>query len=190
MSDATGIVPGPGGGIAKLLGIFRRAKNVQGTLARIYPIYQRLQVERFQTENSSEGGAWLQLDPTYKKYKERRYGGGLRRKSRTREAGAWNSYPGKGSKMMIGTGMLAGAAIGPSSGSPFTEGVSNHRAIFTTTGMTISIEESGQNPDGSEFIYPHFAAVHRPFMTFGETSLDEMREAAGKYILSQEGASS
>ena len=186
MSDSASIKPGDGGGNKKLAELLSRGKNIKAAFARVYPIYQRLQTERFESKNASEGGAtalWPALNPVYAKYKPKRYGGGPRRKSKKRAAGTWNSYPGKGSKIMIGTGMLAGAAIGPSDGSQFTDGISNHRAMFSDNTMTISVEESGENPDGNKFDYPHFSAEHRPFMSFGSTSIMAMQFAVSQYIL-------
>lgn len=172
-----------GSGLDRLKAMLERGQDMSAGFARIYPMYQRLQVERFQTENASEGDKWKDLDPEYARYKTRRYGGGPRRKSRTRDAGQWKSYPGNGTKMLIGTSMLAGAVIGPSEGSPFTEGVGQHRAMFTARRMTIAVEESGTNPDGNPFVYPRFVAEDRPFMSFGKTSTDSMKDAVRQYLV-------
>jgi hypothetical protein len=172
-----------GNALERLKAMLERGQDMSAGFARIYPLYQKLQVERFQTENASEGEKWKALNSKYEVYKTRRYGGGPRRKSRTREAGTWKTYPGNGTKMLIGTTMLAGAVIGPNPDSPFTDGAGQHRAMFTATRMTISVEESGVNPDGNPFVYPHFVGAERPFMTFGQTSMDSMKDAVRQYLV-------
>lgn len=151
-------------------------------MARAYPVYQQLQLERFQTENASEGDAWPALNDRYRLYKLRRYAGGTRRASKTRGAGSWQSWPGAGTKMMIGTGWLAGAVIGPSQGNPFS-GTDRHRAIFTDRRMEISVVQSGKNGEGQEFNYPQYAAETRPFMTFGQNSMDRMAHEVSRFII-------
>lgn len=183
MSDSAGITKATGLGLEKLVTLQARAKSQQGAFAAIYKIYQALQVQRFETENASEGSPWAALNPKYKAYKPKRYGGGPRRASKKHPAGNWSTYPFKGEKMMIGTGWLAGAAIGSFQSSPFTQGNENHRAMFTETTMTITVEESGDNGDGNRFDYAHFANEHRPFMTFSEPSLDLMKDKMKSYII-------
>lgn len=172
-----------GDGLQKLKDMLARGQDKQAAFARVYPMYQKLQAERFETQNASETGSWRDLDPAYAKYKRRRYGGGDRRASKTHAAGAWNSYPGAGSKMLIGTGMLAGAVIGPSKGSKFVSGTQNHKAMFTPTQMVISVEESGTNPDGNSFDYPHFVADIRPFMSFGTQSIEAMKDTVRQFVV-------
>lgn len=154
-----------------------RSKSGQGALARIYPVYQRLQTNRFMTQNASEGATWEPLKPDYAKYKLKRYGGGPKR-----GGGVWKSWPGSGTKMLIGTGSLAGAAIGP--GSPFdSAGISAHQVIFTSSSMTIRINQSGLNAEGKSFDYPFYVNQKRPFMKFSEKSLTEMKKELIKFIL-------
>ena len=179
----TGGISQSGTGLQRLIDMIGRGKDKKAAFARVYPAYQALQTERFQTENASEGEAWKALNPEYAKYKPRRYGGGPRRKSKKREAGQWNSYPGQGSKILVGTGMLAGAVIGPSAGSPFTDGTANHRAIFTSEQMVILVEQSGENPDGNPFNYPQFVESHRPFMSFSSASIESMKDEVRQFIL-------
>jgi hypothetical protein len=158
------------------------SKGVQGAFDRIYAVYQQLQQNRFESQNASEGAVWEPLNPEYEKYKPRRYGGGKRRKSRRREAGTWQSWPGQGRKMMIGTSTLAGAVIGP--GSPY-EGSGNHQVMFTPTSMIISVNDSGSNAEGANFDYPKYVAAKRPFMTFSQPSIDQMSDIFRKYILGE-----
>lgn len=172
-----------GDGLQRLKDMLSRGLDKQAAFARVYPMYQKLQTERFETKNASETGTWKDLNPDYARYKLRRYGGGPRRASKKHEAGSWNSYPGQGTKMLVGTGMLAGAVIGPSSGSPFVSGVSQHRAMFTPEQMVISVSESGTNPDGNPFDYPHFVAEMRPFMTFGSASIQAMQDVVRSFVV-------
>lgn len=180
---STGIKPNGTEGIKKLLDMISRGKDKKAAFARVYPMYQRLQIERFETENSSEGDHWKDLNSDYAKYKLKRYGGGPRRKSKNQEASNWNSYPGGGRKMLVGTGMLAGAAIGPGQNNPFVSGVSNHRAMFTESQMIISVEESGKNPDGNNFDYAQFVSEQRQFMKFSSSSIHEMKKTVTEYVL-------
>ena len=64
------------------------AINAQGFLMRnIYPMYKDAQRQRWISQGSSEGRVWDSLDSIYAKRKLKLYG----------------SYPGAGTKMMIGT---------------------------------------------------------------------------------------
>jgi len=185
MSDRVGIRTTKDGITDFLQAMLGRATGAKAGFARgVYPLYQKLQMKRFQTKNASEGAPWDPLNPEYATYKLRRYGGGPRRKSAKRPAGTWQSYPGGGTKMMMGTTMLAGAVIGPGGG--VLEGTGQHRALFTDDSMVISVEESGTNPDGTPFTYPHHAAEHRPFMTFSNDSITQMKAVLRSYILGQD----
>lgn len=199
MSDDTAGIKKTSDGITpKLQALLLRAGNSSGALARAYPLYQKLQTERFMTENASEGSPWPALNPVYSKYKPKRYGGGIRHKwvggqgvggtgfdkeGRPRpweENGTWNSYPGGGTKMLLGTTQLAGAVIGP--GAPFF-GTEQHRAMFTDSTMTILVSESGTNPDGQKFDYAHLVAEKRPFMMFGDSSIAQFRAVISKFMI-------
>jgi hypothetical protein len=141
-----------------------KANSAQGGFARIYKVYQRLQTERFKSENASEGEGWAPLTEKYRTQKTKRF----------------KSYPGSGTKMMIATGTLAGAVIGP--GAPFS-GTEKHRALFSKTSMTIQIEESGTNAAGKKFDYAGFADEKRPIMEFSEDHLKEMKDELAQFIL-------
>jgi hypothetical protein len=179
--------------------MIERGKDMRAALARVYPVYQKLQVQRFQTNNASEGDEWDDLNQEYAKYKLKRYGGGVRHKwvgGRGKDGfdkegqprpwepvGTWKSYPYQGTQMLVGTSMLAGAVIGRFSGSPFTYGTGNHDVLFTPTQMIVSVQESGDNPDGRPFDYARFVNEKRPFMIFSDESLDLMRDEVSKYLL-------
>lgn len=150
----------------KMKSLMSRASSFQGASARIYALYQLFQTQRFETENSSEGNQWDDLTEKYQKQKLKRFA----------------SYPGNGSKMMIATGTLAGAAIGP--GAPFaSEGISAHRALFTKNSMQISIDTSGVNAAGKKFVYAKYANEKRPFMSFSADHIEQMKETLMKYVL-------
>src|SRR5271166_4593164 len=150
------------GVMAKMLS---RGASFQGGAARIYKLYQMFQTERFESENSSEGSSWDDLTEPYKTYKLKRF----------------KSFPGNGSKMMIATGTLAGAAIGP--GAPFaSEGISAHRALFTDQSMEIYIDTSGVNAEGKPFSYAKYANDKRPFMSFSEDHLNQMGNELSQFI--------
>lgn len=166
-----------------------RAQNTAGAFARVYPVYQRLQTERFKTENASEGSPWPPLERDYAAYKPRRYGGGTRHKwvggrgdgRPWAEAGAWKSWPGGGRRMLLGTSTLAGAVIGQ--GPTPLEGTDKHRVMFTDQSMTVLVEDSGENAEGKKFDYPRFVAERRPFFTFSEASIGVMRDEVSKFML-------
>lgn len=147
----------------RLDGMLTRAKSTQAT-ARIYPLYQKLQTERFRTENASEGAVWLPLNPVYKRRKLKLFAG----------------YPGAGSKTLIGTSTLAGAVIGP--GSPFL-GTEKHTALFSPYKMQIQVSMSGKTAAGKPFTYAGYVAEQRPFMEFSEKSLTLMKNELRKFLV-------
>ncbi len=151
-----------------------KTRSPQAGFARIYQVYQRLQTERFKSENASEGERWQSLNPEYATYKKKRYGGGPKR-----SGGSWKSFPGNGNKTMIASGTLAGAVIGP--GAPF-QGTDKHRAMFTTDSMSIQVVEGGVNADGKPFEYASYADEIRPVMEFSDASLEEMKKELAEFI--------
>lgn len=152
------------------------AKSTQGAAARIFPLYQKLQTARFESENASEGSPWPKLNTAYSAYKLKRYGGGSKRGKH----GKWGSWPGAGRKMLIGTSTLAGAVIG--AGSPF-EGTSNQVQVYKPYSLQISVNTSGPNAEGKPFNYPKYVAEKRPFMKFSQPSKDQMKAVMKKYLL-------
>lgn len=141
-------------------------RSAQGGFARIYALYQRFQTDRFTSQNSSEGDPWPELSAKYADYKRKKFA----------------SFPGSGTKMMIASGTLAGAVIGP--GAPFS-GTDRHRAVFTSTSMQISVDMSGKNAAGKDFDYAADAAEQRPFMEFSDAHLEQMKEELSQFILGQ-----
>lgn len=159
----------------RLDGILTQAKSSQGAAARIFPLYQQLQTKRFQTQNASEGEPWKPLNSTYALYKKKRYGGGEKRGK-----GQWRSWPGSGTKMLIGTSTLAGAVIGR--GSPF-EGTDKNVQVYKPYSLQISVNTSGTNAEGKPFNYAEEVAATRPFMSFSPASIDKMKTEMKKYLI-------
>lgn len=158
--------------------------NKQGALARAYTVYQTLQVKRFQTENASEGMSWPALNPKYKAYKLKRYGGGAKKPTQKDPRTEWASWPGNGRKMLIGTGTLAGAVVGPSQGNPFDQsGISSHQVLFTQNTMTVTISTSGVNAEGKPFVYPQYVNEKRPFMVFSDEHLQQMKDTVAQFMI-------
>jgi len=62
--------------------------------------YRNLQRKRWMTENESETGQWMPLNPTY----------------RTRKLKQFQAYPGRGTKMLVATNTLFKSVIGPGEG--------------------------------------------------------------------------
>lgn len=125
----------PKGVIAQMV---QAAKDPRTFLVRVaYPAYQNAQRERWMTEGASQGSSWKPLNPAYRKYKLRRYGGGTKYnwiggQGQGRPwvpAGTWPTYPGKGSKMMIATNTLYASVTGDST--------KNHRRVIDNRSMKI-----------------------------------------------------
>jgi len=85
-------------GIGKKLDtMISRAKNARAYLNRIaYPMYQEAQLERWKTENVSEGAPWKRLSPRYLAQKKIRFA----------------SEPYSGRKMLVATGRLLKSVVG------------------------------------------------------------------------------
>lgn len=92
-----------------------RANTVSSYLDRvIFPKFQKAQLERFKSENASQGDTWAPLNPEYAKRKRKKYA----------------AYPGAGSAILIATGRLMKAATGQ-------EG---YNKIVTNQGITIGVD--------------------------------------------------
>jgi adenylosuccinate synthase len=78
----------------------------------IYPMMVNAQVKRWETENTSETGQWLSLNPKYKEYKRKKY----------------RSYPESGERIMIATGTL------------IKKSSAELMKVVTTRGMVLSID--------------------------------------------------
>lgn len=141
-----------------------KEKAGKAAAARIYPLYQKLQTQRFQTQNASEGSKWKPISKEYEAYKKKKY----------------KDYPGSGTKLLIATSTLGGAIIGP--GSSFY-GTDKHVALFTKYSMKISVKQGGKNAEGKPFTYPEHVAEDRPFMQFSDASMNLMRQELQKFLI-------
>lgn len=74
-----------------------RAKNIKSYMVRVaYPQYQRAQIERWETENKSEGVQWKPLNERYAEYKLKTFAG----------------YDYGGTRMLVATGLLFQSVVG------------------------------------------------------------------------------
>jgi len=80
-------------------GMLKRASSsgIRAYLSRVvYKQYQDAQIERWNTENRSEGPRWKRLNPAYEKSKRKRFA----------------KYPYGGTKMLVATGRLLKSVVG------------------------------------------------------------------------------
>lgn len=82
---------------AELTAIVRRGRNLSAYLDRVvWPSYQQAQIERWQSENASQGAKWVPLNTNYAKTKKKRFA----------------AYPGGGNALMVATSRLSQGAQG------------------------------------------------------------------------------
>jgi len=92
----------------------------------LYPMYQEAQFQRWKTEGASEGMEFKEAQDKW-----------IKRKERQKEKDS-DKYPG-GSKRLVYTGALAGSAVGPISGSEFSNrGQKWHRKTITPKSMVVA----------------------------------------------------
>lgn len=92
-----------------------RGRDARAFMVRVVrPTYQNAQRKRFQTENTSEGNQWDELNPKYAKYKLKKFAG----------------FPGGGRKINIATGKMMSSLILEESSS-FSEIATNFSYIIT-----------------------------------------------------------
>ena len=85
----------------KLNGMIDRTKSMQSFLETyIYRMYQNAENERWLTENQSEGPQWDQVGDNYAKWKRKKFA----------------AYEGAGTKLLIATGTMYHAVVGPAQG--------------------------------------------------------------------------
>lgn len=121
---------------------------------RIFPMYLNAQRSRWQTENSSEGAQWK----NYREGSTGRYASYKRKK--------WASAPGGGEKMMMASAKLFQVVTAEQSGL---------NQLFESTKMVLAVDD-GAVP------YAKFAAAERPFMEFGDDTIQKMRDAISAFI--------
>lgn len=185
-------------GIKKtLMNLLDRSKAAQTFLMRnIYRMYQNFQRERWMTEGSSEGNKWDSLSTIYASRKRIIYGGGPKYEwiggqgegRPWRLAGSWPSYPGAGTKIMIATGRLESAAVGPGGGIT-TGGEQFHKVLATNNSLTVSLdatkEKSGKDIGSKYFKY---ANDDRNFMKFGTNSINAFKAEISLYLKNGRGS--
>ncbi len=150
-----------------------KAQDGRAWLARVaYPRYQNAQVERWQTQNTSQGAKWPDNKGWYKNWKLIGFGGGPKYKKgppgRWARAGTYPTYPGRGRFVMIATAKLVSSVIGQSSSGDFvnnSEGLSAHRRIIGPQSLEVFTTVD----------YAEKVAVDRPFMSFSDKFVDELR---------------
>jgi hypothetical protein len=97
--------------------LLNRSNTLQAFFNRnIFAMYQKYQLARFESENSTETGQWTALNRKYAEYKKTKFA----------------DFPGKGTKMMIARGNLMLAATGQSG---YTKVATNH-------GLTVALQEN------------------------------------------------
>lgn len=173
-------------GISKQLeGLLDRSKKLQAFLnTNVYRKYQVMQLDRWMTENGSQGSRWDSLSAQYAKRKKIIYGGGPKHKwvggapNPWRAAGTWPTYPGAGNVMLVGTGELVSSTIGPGlTGSPYKNDSKYHRKLVGEDFIEIS----------TTIPYGQHVADRRPFMEFGDESMDEIYAMIEQYVLEEIG---
>lgn len=131
-----------------------RAKSVSSYLNRtLIKKFQKAQIERWQTQNASEGAIWRQIDPesAYGKWKRKNYS---------------NSYGG-GVITMIRTGDLSkGAQL---------RDADKYLKIVSDVSFFVSINV-GTIP------YAIYPGKDRPFMNFGKNTLDDWKAGIMQFI--------
>lgn len=131
-----------------LKGLLDRGRAMQSFLnTNIYQMYQNIQRERWMTENASETEGWKSLSTKYAAYKLKKYAG--------------SEYG--GDKMLIATGDLFKAVIGPGSG---------QRKMVTNTKLYIS----------TDIPYAGYVDEKRNFTNYGQDSKDKFNNAIKDFV--------
>ena len=95
-------------------GMLDRAKVPRGYLNRVaYPVIIKAQQMRWMTEGASEGDGWAPLNPSYAKYKLRKY----------------VDFPGGGRHMLVATNRLADGMMG--------KNMADHYKLVTDTSVEV-----------------------------------------------------
>lgn len=137
----------------RLNAMVTRARDVRSYLnTTVVRQYQTAQLNRWQTENASESDTWDSLNDRYAKWKAKKFA----------------SYPGGGKVMLVREGKLVSAAT-------LRDGGASSYKIVTQTGIRIGIND-GNLP------YAKWVAGKRPFMSFGDATLSEMRAGLRAFI--------
>lgn len=172
---------------ANLAGMVNRTEALPGFLKRdTYRRYQKAQLERWQTEGASEGKKWAPLNAKYAAWKRRRYGAGasyqfhhsLKASANMRHV--WGPFPGNGTKMLIATGTLVAAVVGPVKGLksfPMKSSAENHRMIASKKGIEV----------GWTVYYANDVNEKRNFENFSPKTEKEMVDAVFAFLMENQG---
>lgn len=125
-----------------------RINSMQGFLNKnVYQMYQNAQRTRWMTENSSETGRWKRLEPRYEQYKRTKFA----------------SYDGQGTKMLIATGALFKAVVGPGNG---------QRKVATNKSLYISVSTP----------YSGYVDEVRSMSTWSQKTIHDWHTAISNFI--------
>lgn len=132
----------------KLNAMIDRGKSMTSFLDRnIYQMYQNFERTRWITEGASEDSKWDQVGDNYAKYKRKKFA----------------DYEGGGTKLLIATGTLFHAVIGPAQG---------QRKLVTNTQLYIS----------TDVPYAGYVNERRNFTNWGKNSLIQYKKAISDFI--------
>lgn len=143
--------------LQKLNELKNSVKNLDAVIARrIWPLYQELQVERFKSQNQSEGETWSPLSPKYYKWKT----------SRTFFKREGKKVPIKagGKQTLVLTGALYSAIMAKGSGG--SRVIQNGKLIVNIT-----------------LDYAEDVNERRNFTDFSISSLNKMKQELVDYLL-------
>lgn len=123
----------------------------------ITKVYIQAQVNRWQTQNASEGSPWAELDSRYVTQKRKRFA----------------AYPESGSHVLIATSNLLRAATLESPGpKPTKYPVVSGARLVSESFVQFMIRGS----------YPRFVASKRPIMKFSAKTKKEIVSEMGKWV--------
>lgn len=140
----------------KIRRIVDRRNNIILFFKRVtFEQYKRFQLERWKTENVSQGKRWKPLGEKYKKYKIVKY----------------RNYPGKGTKLLVATGNLLRATVDK----PFFLATRNWVKISTNTSKAYYAEYVHKNRPISGFnnaTMNKFIAALKRYIVTGEMKVE------------------
>lgn len=138
----------------RLKDMVNRTHSVSSYLNRtLFRKYQEAQVERWKTENSSQGSQWPSLSPEYLK--------------RKRKIALKEGYRGGGNAMMVLTGKLYSGAAAIDD--------SYYNKVVTNTKFVIALN-TGSIP------YAGYAGNRRPYMKFSPAAIREWKKGIRDFI--------
>lgn len=140
-----------------------RSDAIRGFLARVvYPFYQNLQLERWESDGGSQGDYWAALSPAYAFWKARKYA----------------STAHRGEKILIASGRLLNSVVGRADlgGVNNSQGQSEHRRLIENRSMKIFTTTP----------YAEYVDAARSFTGIASSDMERIKDAIGKYIRGEE----